>query len=94
MPSDAREHGMDLLGTLGGLSLYPARMYRNGPTGYETVQLANLKVPYPEDRIHHFVNCVLESKKPMVSVEESLKLQQIVDAIYSSASTGKEVRLG
>ena len=93
-PADGREHGLDLLGTNGGLALYPARLFRQGASGYETIHLANFKVPLPEDRIHHFVNCVLDGKKPMVSAEESLKVQQILDAIYASASTGKEVRLG
>jgi predicted dehydrogenase len=93
-PAEHREQGIDLLGTQGGLSLYPARLHRCGPNGYETVQLANLKIPLPEDRIHHFVNCVLEGKKPLVAVEESLKVQQILDAIYASAAAGREVRLG
>jgi predicted dehydrogenase len=75
------------------LSLYPAKLYRGGPAGYETIQLANLKVPLPEDRIHHFVASVLEGKKPLVTVEESLKTQQILDGIYASAATGREVRL-
>jgi predicted dehydrogenase len=92
-PADGREHGLDLLGTQGGLSLYPARLFRNGPNGYESIQLASLKIPYPEDRVHHFVNCVLEGKKPMVAMEESLRIQQILDAIYTSAATGREVRL-
>ncbi len=92
-PADGREHGLDLLGTQGGLSLYPARLFRNGPNGYESIQLANFKILFPEDRIHHFVNCVLEGKKPLVTVEESLRVQQILDAIYASAATGKEVRL-
>jgi predicted dehydrogenase len=51
-------------------------------------------LPQPEDRLHHFVNAVLDSKRPLVTVEESLKIQQILDAIYSSAASGKEVRLG
>jgi predicted dehydrogenase len=93
-PPDGREHGLDLLGTLGGLSLYPARMFRSGPNGYETIQLANLKLPHPEDRIHHFATTVLEGRKPVVSMEESLKLQQLLDAIYASAGSGREVRLG
>jgi predicted dehydrogenase len=92
-PADNREQGIDLLGTQGGLSLYPARLHRGGASGYETIHLANLKIPQPEDRIHHFVNCVLEGKKPLVTVEESLKVQQIMDAIYASAATGREVRL-
>jgi len=81
---------VDLLGTLAGLALYPAKLFRNGPSGYETIQLAALKVPHPEDRVHHFVDSVLAGKKPMVTLEESLKLQQILDAIYTSAATGKE----
>ncbi len=91
---DMREQGVDLLGTTAGLSLFPAKIFRNGSAGYETVHLASAKVPYPEDRVQHFVNCVLEGKKPLVTIEESLKLQQILDAIYTSASTGREVRMG
>jgi predicted dehydrogenase len=93
-PADAREYGVDLLGTQAGLSLYPARLFRNGSNGYETIQLAAMKVPHPEDRIQHFINCVLDGKKPIVTMEESLKVQQVLDAIYTSSSTGKEVRLG
>ena len=93
-PADGRENGIDLMGTLAGLSLYPARLFRNGANGYETVHLANLKVPHAEDRLHHFVSCVLENKKPMIALEESLKVQKILDAIYASSATGKEARLG
>jgi predicted dehydrogenase len=92
-PTDAREYGVDLLGTQAGLSLYPARLFRNGVNGYETTHLAAQKVPHPEDRVHHFVNCVLDGRKSLVPVEESLKVQQILDAIATSAATGKEVRL-
>jgi predicted dehydrogenase len=50
-------------------------------------------IAHSEDRIHHFVTCALEGKKPLVLPEESLKVQQVLDAIYASAATGKEVRL-
>jgi predicted dehydrogenase len=93
VPEDSREYGIDLLGTMAGLSLYPARLLRNGPTGYETIQLAAPKLPTTEDRFQHFISCVLDGKKPLVPLEESLKVQQILDAIYASAATGKEVRL-
>ncbi|HTG43144.1 MAG TPA: Gfo/Idh/MocA family oxidoreductase [Verrucomicrobiae bacterium] len=92
-PAEAREHGVDLLGTNGGLSLFPARLFRNGPNGYETVHLGGTKMAYVDDRIHHFVNCVLDGKKPLISVEESLQVQQVLDAIYASAESGKEIRL-
>ncbi len=90
---DARENGVDLFGTNAGLSLFPARLFRNGPTGTETVYLSAPKVPCSEDRLHHFVACVLDNKKPLVTMEESLKLQQVLDAIYTSAETGREVRV-
>ena len=84
----------DLLGTTAGLSLYPARLFRSGPCGYETIHLAAPKLSQHEDRIQHFVNCVLDGKKPLVPVEESLKVQEILDAIYESAASGKEVKIG
>ncbi len=92
-PNETREHGLDFYGTHAGLSLYPARLHRNGADGWETIQLNAAKLPYSEDRVHHFVSCVLDGKKPLVLPEESLKVQQVLDAIYASATTGKEVRL-
>lgn len=93
VPNESREYGIDLLGTTAGLSLYPARLSRHGPNGYETTHLTVPKLPYSEDRIHHFIGCVLEGKKPLVTLEESLKIQQILDGIYASSASGKEVRL-
>lgn len=93
LPEDGREYGLDLLGTTGGLSLFPARLFRNSAEGYQTVHIANFKPLHSEDRVQHFVSCVLEGKKPLVPPEESLKVQEVLDAIYASAATGKEVRL-
>jgi len=93
VPDDARDHGLDLYGTAGGLSLFPAKLIKQTPDGYQTTHLASPKLLYSEDRVQHFVSCVLEGKKPLVAPEESLKVQEILDAIYESARTGKEVRL-
>ncbi len=93
-PPEGREQGVDLMGTLAGLSLYPARLFRNGANGYESIELAGLKTPLPEDRMQHFVNCVIDGRKPYVLPEESLKVQHILDAIYASAASGREVRMG
>lgn len=90
---DAREYGVDLLGTTGGISLYPARLYRPGTVGSETVNLS-FNVSFPaEDRIQHFVSCALDGRKPLVTPEQSLKLQELLDAIYASAASGREVRV-
>ena len=77
----------------GGISLWPARVFKNTLEGTDTLQLTPGKVPYAEDRIHHFVSSVLDNKKPLVAMEESLKVQHVLDAIYASASAGKEVKL-
>ena len=90
----AREYGIDLLGADAGLSLFPARLSRNGTLGYERIDLIQPKLPYSEDRLHHFVSCVLDGKKPLVAPEESLQVQKILDAIYVSAASGKEVKVG
>jgi predicted dehydrogenase len=90
----AREHGIDLFGTAAGFSLFPAKMFRNTIDGQETIQYNATKVQYPEDRVHHFVHSVLDGKKLLVLPEESLKVQQALDALYASAASGKEVRLG
>lgn len=88
-----RENGIELLGTSGGISLFPARLFRDGPNGYESIELNATKLAHSEDRVHHFVSCVLQGKKPLVSLDESLKVQQVLDAIYASAASGKEVKL-
>ena len=92
--NETREYGFDLFGTNAGLSLWPAKLFRNMLEGQETLAFHPGKVPYNEDRVHHFVSCVLDGKKPLVAPEESLKVQQVLDALYASADTGKEVKLG
>lgn len=89
-----REYGVELFGSAGGLSLFPARLVRQTSSGYQMVELTAAKLAYPEDRLHHFVQCVLLGKKPVVALEQSLVVQQVLDAIYASARAGKEVALG
>jgi predicted dehydrogenase len=90
---DNREEGIELLGTEAGMSLFPAKLFKQSLQGFETTHFYNTKNGPLEDRIGHFVNCVIEGKKPIIPIEESLKVQQILDAIYLSAETGKEIRL-
>lgn len=88
-------HGVQLYGTDGGGSVFPARIYRRSgqPPAYEVITPESMKLPYPEERLHHFVDCILDRKKPLVAPEQSLAIQKILDAIYRSAHTGREVRL-
>jgi predicted dehydrogenase len=92
--SDTREFGLDLLGTNAGLSLWPAKLLRNTVEGHDVLNLTPGKSAQSEDRVHHFVACVLDNKKTLVQPEESLKVQQTLDAIYASSASGKEIRMG
>ena len=93
-PPDTREFGVELFGAGAGLSLFPLRHLRHTLDGSEVVHYANGKPAHAEDGLHHFVNCALDSKKLQTPPEESLKLRQILDALYASAASGKEIRLG
>jgi predicted dehydrogenase len=90
---DQPERGVNLWGTEGGLALFPARVYRSSPLGYETVHLGSSSLPTVEDRFQHFVHCALEGRKPLVAPDESVKVQKVVEALYASATAGREVRL-
>ncbi|MGD8412768.1 MAG: Gfo/Idh/MocA family oxidoreductase [Candidatus Latescibacterota bacterium] len=41
--------------------------------------------------INHFVECVRKKKKPLTSGQNALSTTRIVDAMYESAATGREV---
>ena len=79
-----------IIGSYQGLfAMTTAKLFKSGRS--QAVRLP--KVPHTEDRVHHFVSCVLDGKKPLVPLEESLQVQRVLDAIYTSSATGKEVKL-
>jgi predicted dehydrogenase len=88
-----RELGLDLYGTQGGVSLFPAQFVKHVPDGLEVIHLNAPKVPYVENPLHHFVACAIDGKRPLVAPEESVSAHAALDAIYQSAATGKEVKL-
>jgi predicted dehydrogenase len=90
LAAETPEQELELLGTNGGLALFPARLFRPGPNGYDCTLLNTPKSVMPEDCVQHFVQCILENKKPLVSLEEALAVQKVVDALHVAAATGKE----
>jgi predicted dehydrogenase len=92
--NDTREYGVDLLGTEAGMTLFPAKLLKQGLHGFETTHFYKPQNGVNEDSVQHFVNCIIEGKKPLVAIEESLKVQQVLDSLYESAKSGKEVRVG
>jgi len=45
------------------------------------------------EEIKHFVSCVLEDKEPVTKPNEILNVIRIIESIYKSAESGKEIRL-
>ena len=82
---------------MGGASLFPGELYSYG----ETPGNADYQVVTPEpqvdlkheNRFHNFINTLMGDEEPLVKVEESLAVQKILDGIYESCATGKEVRI-
>jgi predicted dehydrogenase len=82
-----------LFGTEAGLTFPPLSLHRETKTGYSS-ELVTLHAPkVSTNRMVHFIDCLLGKAKPYVLPEESLGIQRILDAIYKSAKTGREVRL-
>jgi predicted dehydrogenase len=95
-----REHMLtQLCGTRGGL------VHRNVGGGYEfvgevyteeggdlyTKTLDGRTAPTPSS-YHEFVDSILEKRPPLATGEQGLKVMKILDGIYRSAATSREVR--
>jgi predicted dehydrogenase len=86
-------NGTQLFGTEAGLLFPPLRLFRPGRHGYAN-ELVTLDAPKVNpNRMVHFIDCLLGKAEPFVKPAESLAVQKILDAIYRSAKTGREVRL-
>jgi predicted dehydrogenase len=82
-----------LFGTEAGLSLPPVKLFKQERSGYAAQEVDLLPPLVNTNRMVHFIDCLLGTAKPFVKPEESLAVQKILDAIYVSARTGKEVRI-
>lgn len=87
---------VELFGTEAGASIKPARVYRFGKNKgeYEVVEPQNITIDRPHcNRQIDWIDGILKRRKPACTLEESLTVQKILDAIYKSSETGKEVRI-
>lgn len=88
---DANE--TQLFGTEAGLRLPPVRLFRQVKGAYTAEEIDPIPPKVNTNRMVHFIDCLLGDAKPFVKTSESLAVQRILDAIYVSARTGREVRL-
>jgi predicted dehydrogenase len=86
-------NGTQVFGTEAGLSLPPLRVFNRTATGYSD-ELVDTATPYAHpERMVHFIDVLLGRAEAYVKPHESLAVQKILDAIYQSARTGREVRI-
>lgn len=90
------EMNVNLYGTDAGLSVYPAELYRYAQAegDYQVIQNPKADRLYSHtSRFHNFVNAIQGTEEQCVTIEQALAVQSIIDAIYESCKTGREVRL-
>jgi predicted dehydrogenase len=46
-----------------------------------------------EAELDHFIRCITHGERPLTTPEEGVELMRVIDAIYQSAETRREVRL-
>ncbi len=89
----ADSNSTQLFGTEAGLMVPPVQIFRQTSAGYSSEAVNLLPPRVSTNRMVHFIDCLLGKAEPLVKPAESLAVQKILDAIYASASTGREVRI-
>ncbi|MBN2301250.1 MAG: Gfo/Idh/MocA family oxidoreductase [Lentisphaerae bacterium] len=87
---------IELFGTKGGAAAFPtARLFKFGKKGkFDIKEPKNVKIAYPKcNRFVNWVDVILGKDKPMCTPAQALTVQKILDGIYESSKTGKEVRI-
>lgn len=89
-------HNIELHGTEAGATLFPVKLFRFGRKKgeYEVVEPQNVHVEDSRTcRQHDWLDTILRKRKTICTIEQSLVVQKILDAIYKSSETGREVRI-
>ncbi len=85
------QDGTQILGTDGGLKFSPLQWYHDTPDGYKIEDVEMLPPMVNTNRMAHFIDVLRGEAEAFIKSEESLALQKILDAIYESSVTGREV---
>ncbi|MBL4700047.1 MAG: Gfo/Idh/MocA family oxidoreductase [Phycisphaeraceae bacterium] len=86
---------VELFGTQAGATLYPAQVYRSSDIAeYDVVKDVKADIKYKHCcRFANFTKAILGEEEVCTTIEQSLAVQKILDGIYESCKTGKEVRI-
>ncbi len=88
-------HEFEIIGTEAKVKWHPY----DGPTVLKTVGRDTHEIELPNHAnvhyplIENFVSCIEEDEQPQIAIEEALKTNLLLDAIYRSAYESKEVTI-
>ncbi|TNF79211.1 MAG: Gfo/Idh/MocA family oxidoreductase [Gammaproteobacteria bacterium] len=92
----SNDHDVVAYGEDAGLAVYGNQLFEPGDGNeYRIVQNPTTPaIAYPHcSRAEHFINVLLGDETPVIDLNQSLAVQKILDGIYESAATGKEIQL-
>ena len=86
---------VQVYGTEGGAVCYGEEQYKASETKgvYQVTQGLDSTIEFAhKDRFHNFINHILDGEALCNTIDQALASQKILDGIYESSATGKEVR--
>jgi predicted dehydrogenase len=93
---EANRHNVEVFGTEAGITAFNSRLcYFGKEKGeYDVVVPEKVPVPHPHgNRFINWIDAILDQGELLCTLEQALAVQKILDAIYASAESGREVRL-
>ncbi len=94
--AQANAMNVSLFGSEAGAGVYPAELYQPGTNAGEYQVIQNVDAPMQfghTSRFHNFINAILGTEALCVTIDQALAVQAIIDAIYRSCESGREVRI-
>ncbi|HHV62442.1 MAG TPA: Gfo/Idh/MocA family oxidoreductase [Firmicutes bacterium] len=84
----------DLYGNKAGASLWPLTIYgEQDGVLTDTHIKVDEKVKSHKAEVAHFIDCIRHGRTPMCPASDGVAVMRMLDAIYKSAESGREVRL-
>jgi len=81
----------EVYGNKGGAKLYPLELYTDIDYNQVNIQVPTSQVILHNAEIKHFLDCVEKGEETIAPGEDGVTIMKILDAIYESSRTKKEV---
>ena len=83
----------EIAGTKGGANLSPLRILTERDGIQIDITPSLQEVNAFQGEVAHFARCILGKEKPIPTAEQGAMMMKMLDAVYQSSATGKEVRI-